>query len=91
MKYVQKKFLKKIYVRSKLSCVRSSHDLCARAHVHSLEGTMDDTLNPVLRASVCWTFRPHDPPVFKTRPTTPQFSNQIGAAGPLIPPGDRGI
>ena len=25
------------YVRSNLSCVRLSHDLCARAHAHSLE------------------------------------------------------
>jgi len=40
MKYVQKLFLKKIYVRSKLSCVRSPHDLCVRAHAHSLEGTL---------------------------------------------------
>jgi len=31
----------------------------------------DDTLNPVLCASVCWIFRTHDPPVFKPRPTTP--------------------
>jgi len=29
-----------IYVRSKYSCVRSSHDLCAHAHMHSLEGTL---------------------------------------------------
>jgi len=27
-------------VRSKFSCVRSSHDLCAHAHAHSLEGTL---------------------------------------------------
>jgi len=27
-------------VRSKFSCVHSSHDLCARAHAHSLEGTL---------------------------------------------------
>jgi len=34
----------------------------------------DDTLNPVLRASVCWTFRTHDPlPVFKSRLTTAVF------------------
>ena len=26
-------------MRSKFSCVRSAHDLCARAYVHSLEGT----------------------------------------------------
>src|SRR6218665_1965315 len=29
-----------ICVRSKFSCVRSSHGLCACAHVHSLEGTL---------------------------------------------------
>jgi len=28
-----------IYVRSKF-CVRSSHNMCARAHVHSVEGTL---------------------------------------------------
>ena len=27
-------------MRSNFSCVRSSHDLCARAHAHSLEGTL---------------------------------------------------
>jgi len=27
-------------MRSKFSYVRSSHDMCARAHVHSLEGTL---------------------------------------------------
>jgi len=27
-------------VRSMFSCVRSSHDLCARTHTHSLEGTL---------------------------------------------------
>ena len=27
-------------VHSKFSCVRSSHDLCERTHVHSLEGTL---------------------------------------------------
>jgi len=40
MKHVQEDFLKEIYVRSKFSCVRSSHKLCARAHAHSLEGTL---------------------------------------------------
>jgi len=40
MKYVQKHFGRNIYVRSKFSCVRSSHSLCALAHVHSLEGTL---------------------------------------------------
>jgi len=29
-----------IYVRSMFSCMRSSHGLCARAHAHSLEGTL---------------------------------------------------
>jgi len=33
-------FKRKIYVRSKFSCMRSSHDLCARAHAQSLEGTL---------------------------------------------------
>jgi len=28
------------YVRSKFSCVRSSHDLCAHAHANSLEGKL---------------------------------------------------
>ena len=28
-------------MRSKFSCVRSSHNLCARAHAHSFEGTFD--------------------------------------------------
>jgi len=32
-----------IYVRSMFSCVRSSHDLCAHAHMHSLEGTLINT------------------------------------------------
>jgi len=27
-------------VHSKFSCVRSSHDLCAHTHAHSLEGTL---------------------------------------------------
>ena len=41
VKYVQKSiFSRKIYVRSKLSCVRSSHDLCARTLVHGLEGLL---------------------------------------------------
>ena len=40
MKYMQKHFLKKICVRSKFSCVRSSRDMCARVHTHSLEGTL---------------------------------------------------
>src|SRR6218665_1335310 len=33
-------FGRNIYVHSKFSCVRSSHGLCARAHTHSLEGTL---------------------------------------------------
>jgi len=33
-------FVGNIYVRSKFSCVHSSHDLCVRAHAHSLEGTL---------------------------------------------------
>jgi len=41
MKYVPKTFLNgNFVVRSEFSCVRSSHDLCARAHAHSLEGTL---------------------------------------------------
>ena len=31
---------RKMYVRSKFSCVRSSHRLCAHAHAHSLEGAL---------------------------------------------------
>jgi len=27
-------------MRSVFSCVRSSHDLCANAHTHGLEGTL---------------------------------------------------
>ena len=33
-------FGRNIYVRSKFSCVRSSHGLCVRTHAHSLEGTL---------------------------------------------------
>ena len=43
IKYMQKALLElreHLYIRSKFSCVRSSHDLCARAHAHSLEGTL---------------------------------------------------
>jgi len=41
IKYVPKTYLKGHFVvRSEFSCVRSSHDLCARAHAHSLEGTL---------------------------------------------------
>ena len=28
------------FVRSKFSCLRSSHGMCARAHAQSLEGTL---------------------------------------------------
>jgi len=28
------------FVHSKFSCVRSSHDMCARAHAHSVEVTL---------------------------------------------------
>ena len=48
--------------------VKKYNDLCG-----------DDTLSPVLCASICWTFGPHDPPVFKPRSRTHQFSNQIDA------------
>ena len=41
LKYVQKHFKRKIYVRSKFSCMCSSHDLCA--HAHSLERTLVQT------------------------------------------------
>jgi len=34
-------FGRNIYVHSKFSCVRLSHNLCARLHAHSLEGTLD--------------------------------------------------
>jgi len=40
MKFVKNIFLKAKYDRSKFSCVRSSHDVCVRAHAHSLEGTL---------------------------------------------------
>jgi len=40
MKYVQTHFWKKHFCALEISCVRSSHDLCARAHAHSLEGTL---------------------------------------------------
>ena len=42
--YVQNIF-EKYFVRSMFSCVRSSYDLCARAHAHSLEGTLTTTNN----------------------------------------------
>src|SRR6218665_2620429 len=31
--------MKKHFLKGKFSCVLSSHDLCVRAHMHSLEGT----------------------------------------------------
>ena len=37
---VQNSFGRNIYVRSKFSCVRSFHGLCARHNAHSLEGTL---------------------------------------------------
>ena len=40
-KCVLKHFYMKIYVRSKFSCVRSSHYLCARAHASQLRGNID--------------------------------------------------
>jgi len=33
-----------IYVRSKFSCVRSFHDLCAYTHAHALEGTLVESV-----------------------------------------------
>jgi len=45
MKYGQKTFLEEtFYVRSKFSCVRSSHDLCVHAHAHGLEETLARTV-----------------------------------------------
>jgi len=50
MKYVQKNiFGGNIYVRSKFSCVHSSHDLYVHAQAHSLEGTLLLTI-----------FKPHE-------------------------------
>jgi len=43
MKYVQN-FLEESFCTLLVSCVRSSHDTCAHAHVHSLEGTLATTL-----------------------------------------------
>jgi len=37
---VQKHFGRNIYVRSKFSCIHSSHDQCAGAHAHSLVGAL---------------------------------------------------
>src|SRR6218665_1775074 len=45
MKYVQTHFKKNIYVRTKFSCESSSHDLCARTHVHSSERTLPRTIH----------------------------------------------
>src|SRR6218665_1911941 len=47
-----KHFKKKHYVRSKVSRVRSSHGLCARAHAHSLEGTMSLLMTPAVKFSL---------------------------------------
>jgi len=33
----------------------------------------DDTLNPVLRASVCWTFGTHKPQILNPDPRSPDF------------------
>jgi len=41
-------FGRNIYVRLKFSCVCSSHDLCACAHMHSLEGILVSVANFVL-------------------------------------------
>ena len=52
MKCVQKAFLEgkfiMIYVHPKFSCLRSSHDLCARARTHSFEGTLTNIVFVVL-------------------------------------------
>src|SRR6218665_3351945 len=40
LKYVQTHFLKENLCAPKFYSVRSSHDLCAREHAHSLEGTL---------------------------------------------------
>jgi len=37
VKHVQNTFGTNTYVRSKFSCERLSHDLCANTHAHSLE------------------------------------------------------
>src|SRR6218665_427698 len=57
-------FKEKMYVRSKFSCVRSSHDLCVRAHTHSLDPldptilhfTTSMTLRSMKAARVNWAF-----------------------------------
>jgi len=36
MKYEQKLFLKENLCAVQFSCVRSSHDLCARKHMHNI-------------------------------------------------------
>jgi len=43
-----------IYVRSKFSCMRSSHDLCARARAHSFSGTLIPTTWSLLRCGRFW-------------------------------------
>src|SRR6218665_1328804 len=46
VKYVQK-ICKRKFIRSKFSCVRSSDNLCACAHAHSLEGTLVVNIKPL--------------------------------------------
>ena len=57
MKYVQKaSFERKIYVRSKFSCVCSSHNLCARTHAHGLEGTLLSSPCPTSSTPISYQF-----------------------------------
>lgn len=41
-----------------------------------IKNSSDDSFNPVLRVSICWTFRTHNPthPEFKPKPPTPSVS-----------------
>jgi len=50
-------FGRNIYERSKCSCVRSCHDLCAGAHAHSLEGTLYIHVTSPSFASSVWNMR----------------------------------
>jgi len=43
--------------------------ICVKLNINS----GDDTLNPALRASVCWTFRTHDPQFSNPDPQPPAF------------------
>jgi len=45
-------FEEECFVRSKFSCVRSSHNLWAHAHAHSLEGILDRTKSPVSQSVI---------------------------------------